>query len=436
MSLYRTFCEHMVGITPEQSLVVAFSGGLDSTVLLALAVRFASEHEVAVRAVHIKHGLQAAGDAWPAHCAKVAAELGVSCDTIEVQVQLGARISVEAAARQARYQAFHNIMHEHDILLTGHHLDDQAETLLLALKRGAGLAGLASMPLKRAFGPGEQWRPLLTSSRQSLEVFAEQTGLRWVEDPSNSESDFDRNFLRNKIFPLLLAQWPSFSHTAARSAQLCAEQMTLAKELAASDVPPLVNRHGGLDVRGLQALTEARRNNALRTWLQQQGVHTSRVQLTACWQEVALARADASPCITLGPQQLRRYQGALYVVPEPTKAQPLANLVSEQWLDAGVGRLRLRWVEQGATLLGELDLTQLQLVFNQFGLRAQPLGRAGSRPLKKLWQEYAIPPWLRPQMPLLLMGEQLVAVPGLFVSAPYSPPTSGPGWQLEWQVKA
>ena len=436
MSLYRTFCEHMVGITPEQSLVVAFSGGLDSTVLLALAVRFASEHEVAVRAVHIKHGLQAAGDAWPAHCAKVAAELGVSCDTIEVQVKLGARISVEAAARQARYQAFNNIMHKHDILLTGHHLDDQAETLLLALKRGAGLAGLASMPLKRAFGPGEQWRPLLTSSRQSLEVFAEQTGLRWVEDPSNSESDFDRNFLRNKIFPLLLAQWPSFSHTAARSAELCAEQMALANELAAIDIPPLVNQHSGLSIEGLQALSVPRRHNALRTWLQQRGVQTSRIQLTTLWQEVALARVDATPCMILGHHQLRRYQGHFYVIGETAKAQPLANLVSEQWLDAGVGRLRLCWVEKGATLLGELDLTQLQLAFNQFGLRAQPLGRAGSRPLKKLWQEYAIPPWLRPQMPLLLMGEQLVAVPGLFVSAPYSPPTSGPGWQLEWQVKA
>lgn len=435
MSLYRTFCEHMVGITPQQSLVVAFSGGLDSTVLLALAVRFAKEQGVAVRAVHIKHGLQAVGDAWPAHCAKVAAELGVSCDTIEVQVQLGPRISVEAAARQARYQAFSQAMNEHDILLTGHHLDDQAETLLLALKRGAGLAGLASMPLKRAFGPGQQWRPLLASSRQSLAVFAEQAGLQWVEDPSNSKSDFDRNFLRNRIFPLLLAQWPSFSHTVARSAQLCAEQMTLASEIAASDVAPLMNPHGGLQVAGLQALSVARRNNALRYWLQQQAVQTSRVQLATLWQEVALARADASPCMVLGQQQLRRYQGVLYVVEEQVKPQPLTDLVSEQWLDAGVGWLRLRWVEQGATLFGELDLTQLQLAFNQPGLRAQPVGRVGSRPLKKLWQEYAIPPWLRPQMPLLIGGEQLIAVPGLFVSAPYSPLASAPGWQLDWQEK-
>lgn len=435
MSLYRTFCEQMAGLTAKQSLIVAFSGGLDSTVLLALAARFANEQGVAIRAIHIKHGLQAAGDAWPAHCAKVAAELGVSCETLPVEVTLGPRISLEAAAREARYQAFSQAMNEQDILLTGHHLDDQAETVLLALKRGTGIAGLASMPVKRYFGLGQQWRPLLSSSRQSLETFAKQAGLSWVEDPSNSESEFDRNFLRNRIFPLLLQQWPAFSKTTARSAELCAEQLALANELAAIDLPLLINQQAGLSVAGLQALSSARRNNALRAWLQQHQVYPSRAQLATLWQEVALARLDATPCMVLGEQPIRRYQAHLYLASSPKTAQPLTQLKSEHWLDAGVGWLRLRWVEQEATLLGELDPTQLQLVFNQPGLRAQPVGRAGSRALKKLWQEYAVPPWRRPHTPVLLAKEQVVAVPGVFVDQAYSAQLAKPGWRLDWQVK-
>ncbi|OIN07746.1 tRNA lysidine(34) synthetase TilS [Oceanisphaera psychrotolerans] len=432
MDLYADFCRHTAGVRPGQSLLVAFSGGLDSTVLLALAARLARERGLTIRAVHIAHGLQPAAESWPAHCARVAATLGIHCQTIGVQVALGSRISLEAAAREARYRALAEAMAQGEILLTGHHLDDQAETLLLALKRGAGVAGLAAMPMHKKFGPGQQWRPLLTCSRKVLETFGREQGLSWVEDPSNAADDFDRNFLRNRILPPLLAQWPSFNRTAARSAELCAEQMELALELAEQDLPDLLNPAGGLSVTGLQALSRARRHNVLRHWLQQHQIHCSRSQLQAIWQELALARMDAEPEVRLGQRSIRRYQGFLYLPREGARPRPLDSLKAGKWLHCGVGQLRLSPVTRGADLITELDPGELQLAFGVAGLRAQPAGRAGSRPLKKLWQEYGIPPWQRPHIPLLMQGTKLVAVPGLFVTRDHTPEPDQPGWQLEW----
>lgn len=437
MDLYPVFCRNMAGLTPGSSLVVAFSGGLDSTVLLALAARLAQEQGLAIKAVHIAHGLQQAAAAWPAHCAQVAQSLGVRCETVAVQVALGPRVSLEAAAREARYQALAQAMQPGDILLTGHHLDDQAETLLLALKRGAGVAGLAAMPMHKPFGQEpcgkQQWRPLLNCSRQALEAYGRAHKLSWVEDPSNADDAFDRNFLRHCVLPGLLAQWPSFNTTLARSAELCAEQMQLAQEVAESDLPGLLNAQSGLLIGGLQALSPARRHNVLRHWLQQQGIHPSRSQLQAIWQEVALARHDALPDVRLGQRHVQRYQGTLYVPATLGSSTPLATLSAEHWQDAGVGQLRLSRVSQAADLVADLAWDQLRLAFNVSGLRAQPYGRAGSRPLKKLWQEYAIAPWQRAQMPLLLQGDTLVAVPGLFVDQAWRPQSDQAGWRLEWR---
>ncbi|MBM7454944.1 tRNA(Ile)-lysidine synthase [Oceanisphaera litoralis] len=435
MDLYTEFCRHTADLTPDTGLLVAFSGGLDSTVLLALAARLAREQGRAVRAVHIAHGLQAAAEPWPAHCARVAESLGVACETIRVQVELGPRVSLEAAARKARYHALAGAMQPGEILLTGHHLDDQAETLLLALKRGAGVAGLAAMPMRKPFDPGEQWRPLLACSRQQLDTFAREQSLSWVEDPSNADDDFDRNFLRNRILPPLLQQWPSFNRTLARSAELCAEQMELAAELAETDLPGLLNPAGGVSITGLQTLSRARRHNVLRHWLELEAIHSSRRQLQAIWQELALARADAEPEVRLGTRCIRRYQGFLYLPSNGVTPRPLANLGAGEWQHCGVGQLRLGPVTQGADLVADLAPEQLHIAFQVPGLRARPAGRSGSRPLKKLWQEYGIPPWQRPQIPLLMQGTELVAAIGLFVCKDYTPEPDQPGWRLEWKME-
>ncbi|WP_232818152.1 tRNA lysidine(34) synthetase TilS [Zobellella maritima] len=412
---------------------MAFSGGLDSTVLLTLAARLAREQGRSVRAVHIHHGLQAVADGWPAHCVRVAASLGIKCQTLQVQVNLGPRISLEAAARDARYQALAGVMQTGDVLLTGHHLDDQTETLLLALKRGAGMEGLAAMPDIKPLGPGRQWRPLLDLSRLQLEQFAHQEGLSWITDPSNTDSRFDRNFLRNEVLPAILARWPAFNRTVARSAELCAEQAELAAELAEQDLTGMVGDHQSLSIAGLQELSAARRHNALRHWLQAQGVYCSRLQLHTVWQEVALARDDATPLLVLGERQIRRYRQRLYVLCGEAVPRPCAGLAADTWLELGVGRLRLQYRSAEPGLSPALDPGQLHIAFGTQGVRAHPLGRAGSRPLKKLWQEYRVPPWQRDRVPLLFDGERLVAAVGVFICRDFASQPGGPSWQLEWQ---
>ncbi|GAA3535117.1 tRNA lysidine(34) synthetase TilS [Zobellella aerophila] len=433
MDLYSRFCRQIAELGSRGELLVAFSGGLDSTVLLALTARLAREQGRSVRAVHIHHGLQAVADSWPAHCTRVAASLGVVCQTLGVQVTLGPRVSLEAAAREARYRALAGAMRPGELLLTGHHQDDQTETLLLALKRGAGVEGLAAMPHIKPFGPGWQLRPLLGWSRRQLERFACIERLSWVTDPSNADSRFDRNFLRNEVLPGLVARWPAFNQTVARSAELCAEQAELAAELAEQDLPGLVQDHRALSIPGLQELSPARRHNALRHWLQAQGVYCSRLQLHTLWQEVALARDDASPLLALGERQVRRYRQRLYVVAGAAVPRPCAGLAADSWLELGVGRLRLAFRTGDVGLDPALDLGRLHIAFGAQGGRAHPLGRAGSRPLKKLWQEYRIPPWQRERVPLLFDGERLVAAVGVFICRDFASRPGEPSWQLEWR---
>ncbi|WMC09468.1 tRNA lysidine(34) synthetase TilS [Oceanimonas pelagia] len=436
MSLCDHFHRHLQALYPAGPLFVAFSGGLDSTVLLALAARLAAEQQRDIMALHVHHGLQAAAEAWPAHCRQVAKRLGVEYRMLKVKVNTGPRVSVEAAARDARYAALAAELPPGAALLTGHHLDDQAETLLLALKRGAGIKGLAAMPACKPLGRGIQLRPLLEVERAELERFATEQGLRWVEDPSNADNRFDRNFLRNDILPRLLTQWPAFARTASRSAALCAEQLELARELAEQDLRPLLNASNGLGIAGLSRLSPARRNNALRHWLSERGMHLSRSQLEVAWTELALAREDADPVVKIGGQELRRYQEHLYVPALQGAPVAVSALQPGQWLELGVGRLRCRRVESGAQIRADVQPSELHIAFGISGLRATPLGRSGSRSLKKLWQEYGVPPWQRPRVPLLMHKDKLVAAVGLFVCADYAPEPSQPGWQLEWEPYA
>ena len=199
---------------------VALSGGLDSTVLLHLLVQLRQIHSLPpLAAVHVHHGLQVAADAWPAHCQALCDALSVPLQVFRVQVQAGA--SLERAARDARYQAFVAVTQAQEVLLTGQHRDDQAETVLFRLLRGTGVSGLAGMPHQRTLGEGHLCRPLLDVSRAELEVYARAHALTWVEDPSNTQTDFSRNYLRHEVFPALTKRWPQATASMARSAAHC-----------------------------------------------------------------------------------------------------------------------------------------------------------------------------------------------------------------------
>ncbi|MEN5016668.1 tRNA lysidine(34) synthetase TilS [Erwinia sp. Eh17-17] len=422
-------------LASEHAALLAYSGGLDSSVLLhQLVLLRRLRPELQLRAVHIHHGLSPLADSWAEHCQQQCAQWHVPLEVIRVKVE-ARHGGIEAAARTARYQAFAHRLLPGEALLTAQHQDDQSETLLLALKRGSGPAGLAAMPQQQWRGAHRHLRPLLAHSRQQIEAWAHQHQLTWIEDESNGDPRYDRNFLRLEVMPLLNARWPHFSRAVARSAALCGEQEQLLDELLAESLSTLVDDSGALSVTPLRDISEARRAALLRRWIAgQQGSMPSRDALLRLWQEVACSREDAEPRLRLGGNEVRRYRDRLYWLP----------------LMSSLARCSLAWTDLSQPLLLPDGLGQLQPHHCGIALRCpQPgeavsvrfqaqgsfsiVGRAGSRPLKKLWQEQGIPPWQRERTPLIFYGDRLIAAAGVFVTRDGAPEGDGASWFIDWR---
>ena len=401
----------------SQSILVAFSGGLDSTVLLHQLVQWRALHpDVALRAIHIHHGLSPHADSWVQHCESVCAQWQVSLVVERVHLEDDG-LGIEAQARRARYQAFAQTLLPGEVLMTAQHLDDQCETFLLALKRGSGPAGLSAMGESSPFAGTQLIRPLLAQTREALEAWARQHELCWIEDESNQDDTYDRNFLRLRVTPLLQQRWPHFAQAVARSAALCAEQESLLDELLASDLADCITSRGTLLLTPLMMMSGVRRAALLRRWLA--GLNApmpSRDGLERIWQEVALAREDASPSFRLGEYEVRRYQSQLWWV-KSVDGQSETVISWLEWktpltLPAGLGSVQL--ISAGDLRLPQADEV-VSIRFKAPGL-LHIVGRNGGRKLKKIWQEQGIPPWRRDTTPLLFYGETLIAAAGVFVT--------------------
>jgi len=310
-------------------LLVAMSGGLDSSVLLHAVVSLRPIlTPCRVRVVHVEHGLHPDAPRWAQSCLEQSAALGVECGVEHVQVRVARGASPEAAAREVRYDVLARALEPDEVLLTAHHADDQLETVLLALMRGAGVAGIAAMPERVAFGRGWHLRPLLPFPRAALERYARGVGIAHCEDPSNLDRRFARNFLRTEIVPRLAERWPAASRTVTRSAALAGEAARLIDELAAIDLATC-EQSGRLDVRYLATLSPERARNALRAWIRRAALQVpSRRKLEQIMSDVVHARHDAQPRVTWPGAELRRHGDWLHLmVPlaaAPTTRIPLA----------------------------------------------------------------------------------------------------------------
>ncbi len=403
---------------------IGYSGGCDSTVLLDLAAglrgRLAPTLAPTLAAVHIDHGLNPASSQWAEHCQARCAALGVPLVQRRVKVPAGSGQGPEAAARTARYAALAELLDPGDLLLTAHHRDDQAETLLLALLRGSGVRGLGAMRAVSPLGPGYLVRPLLPFPRADLLAYAQARGLAWVEDPSNLDLDLDRNWLRHRLMPLLAERWPAAGQTLARGAGHCAEAAGLVDRMAAEHGPRLAGqRPGTLTVTGLRGLDGPLCRAVLRHWIGALGLPPpDSKNLARVMDEALTARPDASPLVAWSGCEVRRYRDDLFAL-VPLPRSPVGLELDwrgpELDLPPGLGRLALVDAAGHPISPQAIDPAGLRVRFGVPGLNCRPAGGVHHRPLKHLYQEAGIPPWLRPYQPLVFAGERLFAVADLWV---------------------
>ncbi|MBS7663449.1 tRNA lysidine(34) synthetase TilS [Pseudomonas lalucatii] len=429
MSLHARVLERLAPWRDAPAWRVAFSGGLDSTVLLHLLARLAQREALPpISAIHVHHGLQAAADAWPDHCRRQCEALGIPLHVQSVAVVPGA--SLERAARDARYGAFTALLGAGEVLLTAQHREDQAETLLFRLLRGAGVRGLAGMPASRALGRGHLLRPLLDCARSELEAYAAEHRLSWVDDPSNADGRFARNYLRHQVMPLLRARWPQAERTLARSARHLGEAAQLLDELAQLDLqaaqapsPLAWLSLPSLALAPLRRLSTARLRNALRYWLRELTPMPD-AEHWAGWQALLEAADDAAPIWRLAGGELHRADERLWWLAGDwllTPPCPILTLESEKSLTLpGNGYVRIE-----GHLPGQGDW---RLAYRQGGERMAVAGR-GHRDLKRLLNERRLPAFVRGRLPLLLCDGEVRAVanlPGLDGAADGS-------WRLAWR---
>lgn len=395
---------------------VAYSGGLDSQVLLHALSRILPKKRL--RALHVDHGWHVDSTNWAALCLHFCEKLNVSCDVISIDAHPKPGESPEAYARVARYNAMAQKIPLGDFLLTAHHRNDQAETLLLQLLRGSGLKGLASMPVCQKFSKIHLMRPLLNFTRSELYRYAQIHQLTWIEDESNKDLRFNRNYIRHQVLPLIQQRWPQADKTIARAAENLAEANSLLNEIAYEDWSKLKGPAPNiLIISSLQKLSTKRQTNVLRYWLKQLGyLLPSQKQLQQI--DILLkSRVDASPKVNWGNVQLRRYQDYIYALnlvenEKNFKASLISWKLGQTIILPTLDQLTTKQVLGAGLNYSLFKERQVDVTFRQGGERFYASNRQGSHPLKKIFQEWSIPPWQRNKIPLIYYRKQLIAVAG------------------------
>jgi len=439
---------NIINHQPSLPIVVAYSGGIDSQVLLHLLAQLSDKKIInnPITVCHVNHGLSDNAQAWQQFAEQQCQQFNLRLVINTVNVQAKKQHSLEALARDARYLALQEVNLHKSLIITGHHSDDQSETFLLALKRGAGLKGLSAMKLQSALGQHVLLRPLLKIAREEIERYAQHNLLHWIEDESNRDVRFDRNFIRQQIMPLLSQRWPSINHTINRSAAHCLEGQVLLDELAEQDLTKIKLTDNSLQVSQLTHLSVARFNNLIRFFLAQHHVvMPSKEQLIQLHKQL-FASQDKCPQVKVGDHFLRRFKDVLQltaVFVDVSQWQQEINLLVDDCkitLPDNLGSLHLSNVAFGfiqataAKAQGVIEqVAKVQSVklaeagqvvsvrFAHNNPKCLPDYRQHSRLLKKVLQELDIAPWQRKRIPFLYYDEVLVAAIGHFVCQPHLP---------------
>jgi len=424
-----------ITIPPEAGrLLVAYSGGLDSHVLLHVLNSIERSAHMII-ALHIHHGLNRLAGQWAQHCKETCRDMGIDCKTVELNAAVPDGESVQAWARKQRYKALAEFVEENDILFTAHHQDDLAETVLLQLFRGGGPAGLAAMPQRNRFGRGWHYRPFLGIRRNELKEYAIACGLKWVEDDSNAKERYDRNYLRNRVMPLLQTRWPGITGTLARAAGYQAAAAVLMDELAQKDLENCINNTArSIRLSRLCEMSGERSTNLLRFWIRNLGFPVpGGKKITHIISDVIQAGPNTCPVATWQGTEIRRYRDNLYIMKpidvQAVSAGPVCWDVREP-CTLPLGSLQAVRGKGGGIKISACPEGILTIRFRSGGEIIRSMGH--HRSLKKLFQENAVLPWYRNLVPLLYAGNNLVAVTGICIDENYLAGDSEESWQITW----
>ena len=408
--------------------VVAYSGGCDSHVLLHALVQIREQLDCqSIKAVYIEHGLQEQAADWAQHCQHVCQHYDVAFTAVKLKLQIPKGESIEAYARTARYAALENQLGTDGMLLLAQHQDDQAETMLLQLLRGSGVKGLAAMPEIIRIKDYWQARPLLGLTQSDIQSYAAASKLKWIDDPSNQDSRFDRNFLRNQVVPILKQRWPSLSETMSRASQHQADANRLLDDLAELDWQACrLHEQTLLAIRPLKNLGPSRQRNLLRYWIaaQCQFPLPDSVQCQRIIDEILFAAEDAEPVVSWADVIVRRYRETLYLERMQCGQRGVSTPWQQSWdlrspLTLPTGQQLIAQQKKGQGMVLPDVSPSLTVRFRLGGEKCRLPGRQHRHELKKLLQGWGVPPWQRDTIPLIYIGDELAQVVGYSVCEPF-----------------
>ena len=435
-TLADSVCSTLLKAPDTKTVIIAYSGGVDSHVLLyACSLLLSRFINIDFKSIYIDHGLHSDSKKWRDHCEKIAKSLAIPFQSIVVDAKDVKGEGPEQAARHARYDAFKRQVKKNCLLLTAQHQDDQAETLLLQLLRGCGVQGLAGMPVLDGFSEGHIGRPFLGVSRELIVQYAVKKHLKWVEDPSNEDSSFNRNYLRNKVVPLIKKRWPAFSVTTSRTAQHCADASALINNLSIEYMD--LEKPYRLDLSTIQLLDNKVQRAVLRHWLALNNVQmpSSKV-LLQLQKNVIQADIGKSPKLIWAEYEIRRFENFIYLMKKLPRVLASLNV---NWsglrcsLPDMMGTLQLSpCVGQGV----KQDFWKANAVTvrtRQGGEKIKLRGRHGTRKLKKLLNEQAMPNWLRERLPLIYIAGELVGVADLWIDEHFLANADEQGYKILWE---
>lgn len=434
-SVLSTFItEHQLD---NANFVVALSGGVDSMCLLALFAELNRQQPISFSAIHINHGISNNADTWQQHIQNHCQQLNIELQTVELSVKTSGGQSLEAIARESRYQAIAECLAENSVLVTGHHQDDQFETFFLRLMRKSGLTGLGAMKALSRF-PNQLGRdkniqlarPLLNCQQQQIEQYAHQQHISWVEDESNINTDFDRNFVRHKVLPVVKERWPGATQAVSESAILLQQQQQLLDEYLELDLTIVVEQgfleQPVVNMAKLVKLSNIKQQALLRRFCQINNIKTPNTGVMS--QIVELVndfRMDGAAVFNLGECELRQHGNKLYIVkPQVVFSEDislaLANNTNQM---LPIGSLFT------AIKVSSLSLADFSLSYGNFSAKLQLNENSGSKPVKQLLKQLACPPWLRSSVPLVFHQQQLIAVGNWYIDWRYKEKV-----QLSWTL--